>query len=191
MPNFLRKKICAKLDEKKMTKIALAELAGVCRQTVYRALEGEPITPQIAEKIASALGIELEEYLDLDDPKTRKERVTITRSDGTQREVELTFYENGNGEARSFAMCGDDEDFRKAMCVYFHKPVKVEDLSSTPAQIIKKISGSDSKEVAMAINAEIKAAEAQGYYLDTLGVAPDGRTDTLLLFKKQERQSNE
>ena len=37
----------------------------------------------------------------------------------------------------------------------------------------------------MAVNAEIKSAEAQGYYLDTLGVAPDGRTETLLLFKKE------
>ena len=185
MAKFLRGKICAKLDERKMTKIALAELAGVCRQTVYRALEGESVTPQIAEKIARALGIDTVGYLDLDRPRPVTKKVTITRDDGKQKEVDFTAYYDGNGEVTSFASFGDDEDFRKAMRAYFYKPVKVEDLSMTPAQIIKKISGSDSKEVAMAVNAEIKSAEAQGYYLDTLGVAPDGRTETLLLFKKE------
>ena len=188
MPNFLRDKICAKLREKGLTKITLAGQTGLCRQTVYRALDGRPVDFETAEKISNALGVETSEYLDFDKPRFKKDKITFVRDDGTRREAEIAFYEK-DGEAQSFSIWGDDEDFRKAICAYFYKPAEVESfLAANDKIIVKKISGSLPKEIAAAVDSEIKKSEEQGYFLDTLGISPDGRHEVLLLFKKENTE---
>lgn len=186
MPKFIREKIGLKVIEKAMSKAHLAALAGVTRQTVYRALEGHELRPQVISKICSVLGIDPAEYLDLDRPKAITKKVTIARADGDQKEMDVTAFFDANGQRiGAAAWCDDDEDFNKAIRAYFHRPVEIEGFS-THDQIVKKISGSSAKEVAEAVEAEIRTAENQGFYLDTIGVAPDGQKLTLLLFKKKE-----
>ena len=184
MPRFTADKIYPKFLSKQMTKTKFAELAGVSRQTLWRALDGEEISDLAISKIAKALELEdVMEYLDYGKPK--KENVTITRDDGTTAVVELTFREYSNGDTNGFAAYEErDGDFEKALRAYLNPPVKVEELASTPERIIKKISGGNAKSVSKAMNAEIEAAESQGYYLATIYFAPDGKTDRVLVFEK-------
>lgn len=189
MARFIVDKIYPKFIATGMTKTEFAELAGISRPTLWRALDGEEISDPAISKIAKALELEdVMEYLDYG--KRRKENVTITRDDGTTAVVELTFREYSNGDTNGFAACEErDGDFEKAMRAYLNPPVKVEELSSTSERIVKKISGGNSKSVNVRMNAEIKAAESQGYYLAAIYVAPDGKNDKMLVFEKDGKDN--
>ena len=189
MQRFIAEKIYPKFIAKGMTKTEFAELAGISRQTLWRALDGEEISDLAISKIAKALELDdVMEYLDYG--KRRKENVTITRDDGTTAVVELTFREYSNGDTNGFAACEEcDGDFERALRAYLNPPVKVEELASTPERIIKKFSGGNAKSVSEAMNAEIKAAESQGYYLAAIYVAPDGSHDQALVFEKDGKDN--
>jgi transcriptional regulator with XRE-family HTH domain len=184
MPRFVVDKVYPKFLAKKMQKAEFAELAGVSRQTLWRALDGEEISELAISKIANTLGLDdVMEYLDFG--KRQKKNVTIIRDDGTTATVELTFRKYDNGEVNEFGVFEEHEgDFEKALQAYFNPPVKVEDLSSTPDRIIKKISGGNSKTSKARINAEIKVAEAQGYHVAAIYVDADGSNDRLFVFEK-------
>lgn len=189
MARFTADKIYPKFIEKGMTKTEFAELAGVSRQTLWRALDGEEISDLAVSKIAKALELDdVMEYLDYG--KRGKEKVTITREDGTKAVVELTFREYSNGEINGLAAFEEREgDFGRAFRAYFNPPVKVEEIASTPERIVKKISGGKPNSVNARMNAEIKAAESQGYYLAAIYVAPDGKNDKMLVFEKDGKDN--
>ena len=185
---FISKKICEVLKEKSLTRAALAEQANVVRQTVYKALDGKPVAMESAEKIAAALGIDIVNYLDLDRHIPIKRNVTITQADGTKKDVELSLHYDGNGTLTDIAAWGDEDDFEKALLEIYYKPVKIENLLTTDQQIIKKISGSNTREVVQAVQNEIKLTEAEGYHLAKIYRAVNERNEVLLLFKKSDER---
>ena len=115
MLRFDRQRILPVLIKRQMTATSLAQLANISRQTAQRAMEGLTVSTAVIGKIADALGIDAMEFLDGGKNMTTKKIVTITRDDGTTREVEILADETN----KTFSAWGDDEDIRKAFAQYF------------------------------------------------------------------------
>ena len=115
MFRFNREKILPVFLKKEMTIADLARKAGVAHRSAERAVEGVAVAAPIINKIADALGINAMEFLDGGKIMTTKKTVTITRDDGTTREVEILADETN----KTFSAWGDDEDIHKAFAQYF------------------------------------------------------------------------
>ena len=115
MLRFNREKILPVFLKKEMTIADLARKAGVAHRSAERAVEGVAVAAPIINKIADALGINAMEFLDGGKIMTTKKTVTITRDDGTTREVEILADETN----KTFSAWGDDEDVREAFAQYF------------------------------------------------------------------------
>ena len=118
MLRFDRQRILPVLIKRQMTATSLAQLAqlaNISRQTAQRAMEGLTVSTAVIGKIADALGIDAMEFLDGGKNMTTKKTVTITRDDGTTREVEILADETN----KTFSAWGDDEDIREAFAQYF------------------------------------------------------------------------
>ena len=115
MLRFNREKILPVFLKKEMTIADLSRKAGVAHRSAERAVEGEAVAAPIINKIADALGIDAMEFLDGGKNMTTKKTVTITRDDGTTREVEILADETN----KTFSAWGDDKDIRKAFAQYF------------------------------------------------------------------------
>lgn len=125
MFRFNRALILPLFLQKKMTISELAHKAGVAYQSAQRAVDGEKVGANIIGKLAAALGVDPMQYLEGGKKMLSKKTVTITRDDGTTKDVELSISENEKG--LSFAYWDEeDSDAQKAFAQYFSQKQKAE-----------------------------------------------------------------
>ena len=120
MFRFNRERILPYFLQKQWTVAELARKAGVAHRTAQRAIEGEAVAAPLIGKIANALGIDAMEFLDGGKNMFTKKTVTITRDDGTTKEVEISVDDTG----KTVVAWGDDEDVRRAFAQYFAEQKK-------------------------------------------------------------------
>ena len=120
MFRFNREKILPVFLKKEMTIADLARKAGVAHRSAERAVEGEAVAAPIIAKVADALGIDAMEFLDGGKRMFNKQTVTITRDDGTKKDVEISVDDTG----KTVVAWGDDEEIQKAFAQYFAEQKK-------------------------------------------------------------------
>lgn len=120
MFRFERERILPYFLQKQWTVAELARKAGIAQGSAQRAVNGNSVAAPIIAKVAAALGIDPLEFLEGGKDMFTKKTVTITRDDGTKKEVEISVDDTG----KMLTVWGDDEEIQKAFAQYFSQKQK-------------------------------------------------------------------
>lgn len=120
MFRFERERILPLFLQKQWTVAELARKAGIAQSSAQRAVNGNSVAAPIIAKVADALGVDPLAYLEGEKRMFNKKTVTITRNDGTKKDVEISVDDTG----KMLALWGDDEEIQKAFAQYFSQKQK-------------------------------------------------------------------
>ena len=116
MFRFSRERILPFFLKRKEPVYQLARRANCSPQTIWRALNGFPISSKAVGKIADALGVDTMEFLEIGGTNMfTKKKILIEGTDGKKDVVEISV----DDETKTVAAWGDDDEIHKAFEQYF------------------------------------------------------------------------